>query len=69
MGLIVVASLLTAQFVITNPSGNPGTVSMGNDVVTCTDADMQLVFRMPDTVAYGANNQPGWNLETNFKDH
>lgn len=44
--LLTLPALLSAQFVITNPGGNLGTSPLANDVLSCTNNDNQLQFRL-----------------------
>jgi hypothetical protein len=43
---LLLPGLVSAQFVITDPNGAPGTVPDANDVVSCTPDNRQLVFRL-----------------------
>ncbi len=44
--LIILPGVISAQFVITNPNGSPGTVPRANDAITCTDGDLRTAFRL-----------------------
>ncbi|TXF91151.1 hypothetical protein FUA23_02675 [Neolewinella aurantiaca] len=43
---LVLPGTTFSQFVITNPGGTPGTVPRADDVVSCTDNDLRVSFRL-----------------------
>jgi len=44
--LLVLPGILSAQFVITNSNGTPGTVPRADDAISCTDGDLRTIFRL-----------------------
>ena len=49
--IFLAPSVASAQFVITNIGGNPGTAPGADDVITCTDFDRRLRFRLTASLA------------------
>lgn len=61
--LMIFPGVASAQFVITNPGGAPGTLPRADDVVTCTDGDLALSFRLTGSPG-GANPSFSTSLPT-----